>query len=136
MPHGLPPKLEFANPDEVSELEWLLLEVERAQTKAEIVAIIKGMAGKRIYFSHRVLTRPAQVEAALRMLHQGDPTPVVRDRLMALFGCSVRHAYTLIEQALHQRGKERQAAMQASQADLFRPTHQPATQPAHSDAIA
>jgi len=124
MPHGLPPPLDFARSDQVTDLEWLLLEIDRiegcAETKRKVSLLFQAQAGKRIYFSHRALTKPAQVAAARQLMHQGNPTPVVRDRLVAAFGCSVRHAYTLIQQALAERGQERHAAMQAAQTDLFR----------------
>ena len=135
MPHGLPPGLEFAHPDQVSDLEWLLLEIGRIKgceaTKAKFVALLKAQAGRRIYFSHKCLTRPEQVAMALRLLNQGEAAPVVRDRLVATFGLSVRHAYTTIEQALNQRGKQRQAAMKALQADMF---HQPTAETTHAHA--
>lgn len=126
MPHGLPPKLDLSKADQVSDLEWLLIEIERIQgceaTKRQVMAVLKAQTGKVIRFTYRALVRPDQVAHARKMLDEHLPTATIRDRLMTAHGCSVRHAYTLIQNAVESRGKEREAAMRAAQTDLFR-TH-------------
>lgn len=119
MPAGLPPKMRFQRPDEVSDLEWFLLEIQRIdgceRTKEKLMALVKAQAGRVIRFTSRALTRPDQVQRARELLEAGNPMPVVRDRLCALYHCAPRSAYRLIEKALQQRGKERAHAMRRAQ---------------------
>lgn len=123
MPHGLPPKMRFQRPDEVSDLEWFLLEIERMDgckaTKARFVQLIKALAGQRIYLSARVLVRPDQVRRARELLDAGNPTPVVRERLRELYGCCPATAYNLISKAISERGEERAHAMRRAQQSLL-----------------
>jgi len=123
MPHGLPPPFEFQRPDEVSELEWLLLEIQRIdgcqRTKDAVLTLIKAQAGKVIRFTYRVLTRPDHVQRARQLLDAGNCTPTVRDALVVAYGCSTRHAYHLIQEALNQRGKDYARAMEAAQQILI-----------------
>lgn len=113
------------HPDEVSDLEWLLLEIERLEgcpeTKRRALAVIKAQTGKVIRFTHRVLVRPERVQRARELIDAGNPTPQVRDQLVAVYGCSTRHAYELISEALQQRGQELAQRMRRAQIDLFRP---------------
>lgn len=122
MPHGLPPDLPFPDPDEVTDLQWLLLEVQRIQgceaTKAEFVRLLKGQAGKTIHFTHRVLTRPDQMARA-RQLLANNPVPVARDRLCAQYGISIMTAYRWIQQALTQRSQEHTTALRQKQQPLL-----------------
>lgn len=123
MPHGLPPKMRFQRPDEVSDLEWFLLEIERMDgckaTKARFVQLIKALAGQRIYLSARVLVRPDQVRRARELLDAGNPTPVVRERLRELYGYCPATAYNLISKAISERGEERAHAMRRAQQSLL-----------------
>lgn len=123
MPHGLPPKMRFQRPDEVSDLEWFLLEVERMdgceRTKAQFIQLIKAQAGRVIRFSYRVLVRPDQVQRARELLDAGNPMPLVRDRLCDLYGLRHRAAYYLIARAIRERGQERAHAMRRAQQSLL-----------------
>lgn len=123
MPHGLPPDFAFSQSGEVSDLEWLLLEVQRIDgceaTKAQVLRLLKAQAGKVIRFSHRILTRPDQVRWARQLLDAGEPTPVVRDRLRARYGCCSVTAYTLIQKAIDQRGAERAQELRRAQLYLL-----------------
>lgn len=126
MPHGLPPALDFVVADEVSDLEWILIEVERIAAatpegvKQSVVALLRGNAGKRLYLAKRVLVRPAQVEHAQRLLDLGLGRPQVRDALVACYGCCAQHAYQLINDALARRGRQQGRQMALAQVDLFR----------------
>ena len=123
MPHGLPPKLQFQRPDEVTDLEWFLLEVERMdgceRTKAQLIQLIKSLAGRSIYLSYRALVRPDQVRRARELLDAGNPMPLVRDRLCELYDCCPRTAYNLIGKAIRERGQQRAETMRRSQLELI-----------------
>lgn len=125
MPHGLPTKIRFQRPDEVSDLEWLLLEIQRIEgceaTKAQVLKLVKTLAGRVIRFTHKVLTRPDQVQRARELLEAGNLTSTVRDRLCAAYGCCPRTAYNLIQAALNQRGAEHTQALRRAQQDFFAP---------------
>lgn len=90
--------------DEVSDLEWLLLEFHRIEgcerTKARIMELIKAQAGKVIRFNFRTLRRPYQVERARQLLDAGNDRPTTRDRIMSEFRCSRSTAYLLIGEAM------------------------------------
>ncbi len=123
MPHGLPPKLQFQRPDEVTDLEWFLLEVERMEccevAKARFIQLIKAQAGRVIRFSYRVLVRPDQVRQARELLDAGNPMPLVRDRLCELYDCCPRTAYNLIGKAIRERGQQRAETLRRAQQDFF-----------------
>lgn len=124
MPHGLPPQLDFAQPDEVGDLEWLLLEVDRLPgceaTKRAVKALLSAQAGRRVYFSKKVLVRPQQVDRARQMMDAGASVVQARDRLLGAGVCqSERVAYRLIALALAQRGRDRAQSMRAAQRGLF-----------------
>lgn len=123
MPHGLPPDLHFSEPGEVSDYQWLLLEIRRIDgceaTKAKVVRLLEAQAGRVIRFRHKDITRPGQVQRARQLLEAGEPTPVVRDRLCAQYGCGTVTAYTLIKKAIDQRGQERAQAMRQAQQGLL-----------------
>lgn len=123
MPHGLPPNLPLQRPDEVSDLEWFVLEVQRIDgceaTKAQVLRLIKAQAGRVIRFTHRVLTRPDQVQRARQLMDAGNCTATVRDALVCAYGCSTRHAYNLIQEALNQRHKDHGQSMRLAQQHLF-----------------
>lgn len=123
MSAGLPPKMTFVQrPDQVTEFEWLLLEIERIdgceRTKARLMELLKAQAGRVIRFTFRALVRPDQVKRARELLDAGNPTPVVRDRLCDLYHCTPRTAYNLIRKAIQQRGQERAECMRAAQQNL------------------
>lgn len=123
MPHGLPPDLPLHRPDEVSDLEWFVLEVQRIngceRTKAAVLELIKAQRGKVIRFTYRVLVRPDQVRRARQLIEAGNSTPTVRDALISAYGCSTRHAYNLIQEALNQRHKDHGQSMRLAQQHLF-----------------
>lgn len=122
MPHGLPPKLQFQRPDEVSDTEWFLLEIERMdgceRTKAKFVQLIKARAGRVIRLSHRVLVLADRVQRARELLDAGNPVPLVRDRLCELYGCRRATAYNLIGKAIRARGQQRADTLRRTQINL------------------
>lgn len=126
MPHGLPPPLEFAFTDEVSDLQWLLLEIERLEgcpeTKRRVVLLLRGNAGKRLYLAYRVLVRPAHVAHAAQLLSAGKSRAEVRAALVQSLGCSKQHAYNLINEAFREMGRQRGDALARAQIDMFRET--------------
>lgn len=90
--------------DEISDLEWLLLEISRIKgcehTKSELLKVIRAQAGKVIRFNFRTLKRPYQVERARQLLDAGNERPITRDRLVSEFRCSRTKAYMLIGEAM------------------------------------
>lgn len=101
------------NPGEVSDLEWLLAEIDRLPdgpgAKSGVVELITRMAGRRVYFSERVVLRADRVREAVRLLESGAPRPQVRDRLMRRYQVGRTKAYKLIEQALTVRARSTNA---------------------------
>ena len=97
--------------DDVSNLEWILSECDRIITKdyerQQVRALFESMAGQVLRFTFKVLLRPNRVQHARRLLDAGNDRPTVRDALRARYGCSTRHAYELIQDALNERGKDR-----------------------------
>ena len=92
---------------EVSELQWFLTELERIdgceRTKAQVLRLVKRLEGQVIRFTHRELSRPDRVRRARELLDAGNCKTTVRDALVRSYGCSPRHAYDLIQEALNAR---------------------------------
>lgn len=110
MPHGTPKATAPQRPQEVTDLEWLLLELERIDgcedTKRRVMALLQAQVGRVIRFTFRALIRPDQVRMATRLLDQRTPVREIRDRLVVAYGCSPRHAYNVIGQALRDRAPQ------------------------------
>lgn len=123
MPHGIPPNLSLQRPGEVSDLEWFVLEVQRMEgcevTKARMLELIKAQRGKVIRFTFRTLIKPEQVQRARQLIDAGNCTATVRDALICAYGCSRRHAYNLIQEALNQRHKDHGQLLRLAQQHLF-----------------
>ena len=123
MPHGLPPDLPFPDPNEISDVQWLLLEVQRLNccedAKAEFVRLLKGQAGKVIRFSKRILIHPERLDKAKKLLADGLPTSIVRERLCNAYGCSQSTAYSILQKAIQQANQERAATARRKQQTLL-----------------
>lgn len=95
--------------DHLTDLELLILQIQRIdgceRTKAAALEVFKRQEGKVIRFTHRLLTRPEQVRRAKQLLDAGHTRAEARDRLVGIYGCSRRHAYNLIREALNERHK-------------------------------
>ncbi len=89
---------------EVSDLEWLLHELDRLPdgpgAKAGVMDILCRMVGLRVYFSARVVLRAARVREVVRMLDGGATVRQERDRLMRRYQMGRSKAYKLIREAL------------------------------------
>ena len=114
--------------DELNDLQWLLLEIERldgcARTKGMVLEKIKTMAGRRLYLSKAVLVRPDQVAAARALIDGGYSVAQTRYRLIAAGHCkSVNVAYALIRLAIKQRGRELSDRLAKKQPDMFGVPH-------------
>lgn len=72
-------------PGEVSDLEWLLAEIDRLPidplAKASVIDTLCRLAGQRVYFSGRLLLRAARVREVVRMLNAGVTRAQARERL-------------------------------------------------------
>jgi hypothetical protein len=90
--------------ESVSDLQWFLAEIDRLPdgpgTKARVVDLLCSMAGTRLHLSKRVLLRAARVREAARLLDQGAPRAVIRDRLMQRYRIGRTKAYSLLSEAL------------------------------------
>lgn len=95
------------SPDEISDLEWLLREIDLipgcARTKAEVRRVLRSLAGRRIYFTRSLVTRPHEVAQALAFLAAGRSVAETRDALMQHSQISRAKAYKLINEALDAR---------------------------------
>lgn len=95
-------------PGEVSDLEWLLAEIDRLPIdplgKAAVIDTLCRLAGQRVYFSGRLLLRAARVREVVRMLNAGVTRAQARERLMRRYRMGRSKAYALIREALTVRG--------------------------------
>lgn len=110
--------------DEVREDEWLMLEIDRtpgpAEFKERIKSVLRGMAGRSVYWRRSVVVKPWQVGRALELLQAQRTVAQTRAALLdSGVAASERTAYRLIELALAQRGKDYAQRMGRAQADLF-----------------
>jgi hypothetical protein len=96
-------------PDEISDLMWLMREIDLIpgceRTKAEVRRVLRTLAGRRIYFSRNLVSRPHEISQALAFLATGRSVAEARDALMEHSRMSRRKAYELIREALDERGK-------------------------------
>ena len=114
--------------DEISDLQWLLLEIERIDcdhdAKRMVIGVIRNMAGCTLYLAKSVLVDPVKIATARSMLDVGATVSDVRDRLLAGGYCRSRNAaYRVITKALNQRGCDMAAAYAKKQPDMFGGTH-------------
>jgi hypothetical protein len=95
--------------EEIGDLEWLLREIDLipgcARTKTEVRRVLRTLAGRRIFFSRAVVSRPHEVAQALAFLATGRTVAETRDALMEHSRVSRRKAYELIREALDERGR-------------------------------
>jgi hypothetical protein len=110
--------------DEITDLQWLLLELDRidgcAHTKALAKAVVRSMAGRRVYFALYALENPEKVNVARALLDVGAPMVQVRNRLVAGGYCDSHDtAYRIIRKALDQRGAELAQTRSKKQTDFF-----------------
>lgn len=93
-----------------SPLEWFLAELDRRVTdqasKRAVVAILRSMAGQRLYLTRRELTRPDLDRQADGLLHAGFTSTQARRELVARVGCSKRTADRLVGAAIRRLGNE------------------------------
>lgn len=85
-------------------LQWLLGEIERmggcADTKANVLALLRAAAGQRLYVSKRDVVAPFRVAQARALLATGVPATEVRRRMAIRFECSQDTAERIVLQAL------------------------------------
>ena len=110
--------------DEVRDDEWLMLEIDRApgpvEFKEHIKSVLRGMAGRSMYWRKAVVVRPWQVGRALELLQAQRTVAQTRTALLdSGVAASERTAYRLIELALAERGRVHAQKMGRAQADLF-----------------
>lgn len=93
--------------DEFTDLQMLLHQVRTMpcdeSAKRQFLGLLQAQEGKVIRFTKRDLSRPEQVHRAAQLLQAGYGMGEARKRLVSLYGCSTRHAYNLIREALDQR---------------------------------
>jgi|GEM_PF-5013913 len=110
--------------DEVREDEWLMLEIDRApgpvEFKEHIKSVLRGMAGRSMYWRRSVVVKTWQVGRALELLEAQRTVAQTRAALLdSGVAASERTAYRLIQLALAERGKSYAQKMGRAQADLF-----------------
>ncbi len=112
--------------DEITPLQWFLLELERIDatefTLARVKAVVRDcLVGQRIYFARYALVKPESVKVARALLDVGCTVAATRDRLVDGGYCrSLDAAYRIVHEAIKQRGNELAQTMARSQNDLFR----------------
>lgn len=112
--------------DEITPLQWFLLELERIEatefTLARVKAVVRDcLAGQRIYFARYALVKPESVKVARALLDVGCTVAATRDRLVDGGYCgSLDAAYRIVHEAIKQRGDELAKVLARSQSDLFR----------------
>lgn len=93
--------------DEISDVRWLLGEIDRIpgceRTKAEVRRILGTLAGRKVYISLAATTKAAEVDLAVTMLDSGRTVAQTRDALMATIQARRSKAYKLIGLALNAR---------------------------------
>lgn len=86
--------------------EWAraLREIRRLDgcqaTKRRVLAILRGLDGRRVRCSSRAITHADMVRAAAEMIRGGMSRREVRDAMMERFGISRESAYGLMREAL------------------------------------
>lgn len=112
--------------DEVTALQWFLLELERIKeaefTLARVKSVVRDcLAGQRIYFARYALVKPEAVRVARALLDVGCTVAATRDRLVDGGYCeNISAAYRIVHAAIKQRGDELAQVLARGQNDLFR----------------
>lgn len=88
-------------------LEWFLTELDRRVTdpasKRAVIAILRGMAGQRMFLSSSVLVKAGRVRAARDLLDAGFTATETRKRIASSCGVSLRTAQRIVSKALSER---------------------------------
>lgn len=102
-------------------LQWLLLEIDRTPgatvSKARLRAILRGMAGQRIFVTRRELHLPELRHTARRLLDTGLTCAEAARLLAEQAGLSRRHAQRHVVWALNERALQAIAERQLSLID-------------------
>lgn len=102
-------------------LQWLLLEIDRTPgatvSKARLRAILRGMAGQRIFVTRRELHLPEMRQLAAGLLNAGLSCAEAARLLAEQTGLSRRHAHRHVVWALNERALRAIAARQMSLID-------------------
>lgn len=95
-------------------LEWFLSELDRRVTdpasKRAVIAILRGMAGQRMFLSAGVLVKAGRVRAARDLLAAGFTATQARKQMASSCGVSLRTAQRIVAKALSQRSHGRDDA--------------------------
>jgi hypothetical protein len=98
--------------NEANDSEWFVLQIIGLDiseyAKNEVLNLVRGYAGRRVYFSKSFLKMPVSVAVARAMLDAGTHVREIRDRLIRARHCNSNgSAYRVINRALNDRMKER-----------------------------
>lgn len=102
----------MSDPDEgPGALEWFLSELDRRVTdpsaKRTVIAILRAMAGQRMFLAAGVLVKAARLSTAHDLLDAGLSATETRKRIASSCGVSLRTAQRIVSKALSQRSHGR-----------------------------
>lgn len=98
----------MSNPDEgPGALEWFLSEMDRRVidpvSKRTVIAILRSMAGQRMFLAAGVLVKAARLSTAHDLLDAGLSATETRKRIASSCGVNIRTAQRIVAKALSER---------------------------------